>query len=128
LPLFHTAGINLYTLPVYLAGGQSTIIAKFAPAVALSLIAEGRVSQFFGVPAIYQAFSLAPNIDDIPLGNVRRFGCGGAPLPAPLIRFFAERGVQVCNGYGMTETGPTVFLMDPAHAATRSALSANRNC
>src|SRR5262245_49458469 len=29
LPLFHTAGINLHTLPVFLAGGTSMILSKF---------------------------------------------------------------------------------------------------
>src|SRR3546814_18792668 len=51
--------------------------------------------------------------------KVRSWGCGGAPLPATLIRLFAGRGVKVCNGMGMTETGPTVFLMDAAHAETK---------
>lgn len=28
-PIFHTAGINLYTLPVFLTGGSSTILPRF---------------------------------------------------------------------------------------------------
>ena len=116
LPLFHTAGINLHTLPIFLAGGLSHVLRKFEPAAALDLIGRGEVTAFFGVPAIYQAFSLDPRLGEIDLGLVRSWGCGGAPLPEPLIRFYAERGVLVCNGFGMTETGPTVFLMDREHA------------
>lgn len=118
LPLFHTAGINLHTLPVFLNGGSSTILPKFDAETLAGLIREGSVTQFFGVPAIYQAFSLMPEIDEIDWSDVR-CGCGGAPLPEPLIRFFAERGCQVLNGFGMTETGPTVFLMDPARASEK---------
>ena len=73
----------------------------------------------FGVPAIYQAISLSPRFADADLTCVRHWGCGGAPLPESLIRAFLAKGVAVCNGMGMTETGPTVFLMDPAHAADR---------
>jgi fatty-acyl-CoA synthase len=73
------------------------------------------VNQFFGVPAIYQAFSLLPDVGEIDWSSVR-CGCGGAPLPEPLIRFFAGLGAKVLNGMGMTETGPTVFLMDPENA------------
>jgi len=29
LPLFHTAGINLHTLPVFIAGGKNTVVSKF---------------------------------------------------------------------------------------------------
>ena len=44
LPLFHTAGINLHTLPLFLAGGTSTVLAKFEVDPLLDLIAEGRVT------------------------------------------------------------------------------------
>jgi fatty-acyl-CoA synthase len=37
-------------------------------------------------------------------------------LPDALVRVFAARGARVCNGYGMTETGPTTFLVDSEHA------------
>jgi fatty-acyl-CoA synthase len=118
LPLFHTAGINLYTLPLFLAGGCSTIVPKFEPERLLALIRRGEVTQFFGVPAVYQSFSLMPEVDAIDWKGLR-CGCGGAPLPEPLIRFFAARGAQVLNGMGMTETGPTVFLMDPENAGRK---------
>ena len=115
LPLFHTAGINLYTLPLFLNGGSSTMLPKFDADTLLTLLRDGEVTQFFGVPAIYQEFSLARRTEEVEWASVR-CGCGGAPLPEPLIRFFAERGAHVLNGFGMTETGPTVFLMDSDHA------------
>ncbi len=111
LPLFHTAGINLYTLPIFLFGGHSTVFAKFDPDGILATLKSGTVNQFFGVPAIYQAFSLHADIDEVDWSAIR-CGCGGAPLPEPLITFFAERGALICNGFGMTETGPTAFLVD----------------
>jgi len=118
LPLFHTAGINLYTMPVFLNGGSSAIVPKFDAGTLLDQIRSGAVTQFFGVPAIYQAFSLLPGIDAVDWSGLR-CGCGGAPLPEPLIRFFADRGAHVLNGMGMTETGPTVFLMDAARAGDK---------
>ncbi|MBY0530914.1 MAG: long-chain fatty acid--CoA ligase [Xanthobacteraceae bacterium] len=119
LPLFHTAGINLHALPVFIAGGTSHVIPKFDIDAALQLIESGAITLFFGVPAIYQAFSLHPALDRADLTRVRHWGCGGAPLPENLIRSFLAKGARVCNGMGMTETGPTVFLMDPAHAAEK---------
>ena len=116
LPLFHTAGINLHTLPLFLAGGMSYVTRKFEPEKALELIGAGQLSVFFGVPAIYQSFSLHGDFAAIDFARVRSWGCGGAPLPETLVHLFAGRGARICNGFGMTETGPTVFLMDPAHA------------
>jgi len=119
LPLFHTAGINLHTLPVFFSGGTNTVLSKFEIDPLLDLIAAGRVSLFFGVPAIYQALSLSPRFAAMDFSPVRHWGCGGAPLNESLIRTFLAKGVRVCNGMGMTETGPTVFLMDPARAAEK---------
>lgn len=119
LPLFHTAGINLHALPVFIAGGTSHVIPKLDIDAMVRLIEDGTITLFFGVPAVYQAFSLHPAFHRADLSRVRHWGCGGAPLPDNLIRSFLEKGVRVCNGMGMTETGPTVFLMDPAHAAEK---------
>ena len=116
LPLFHTAGINLHALPVFIAGGTSNVLAKFEVDPLVALIEAGDVDVFFGVPAIYQAISLHPRFAGLDFSNVRHWGCGGAPLSEQLIQAFHARGALVCNGMGMTETGPTVFLMDPAHA------------
>ncbi|MDJ1160041.1 long-chain fatty acid--CoA ligase [Chelatococcus sp. SYSU_G07232] len=119
LPLFHTAGINLHSLPVYLAGGTVHVLPKFDVEAVMGLLESGSLTLFFGVPAIYQAISLHPAFPQADLSRVRNWGCGGAPLPDALIRAFLAKGVVVCNGMGMTETGPTVFIMDPAHAAEK---------
>ncbi len=119
LPLFHTAGINLHTLPVLLHGGTIRVLKKFEIDPVMAALAAGQCSAFFGVPAIYQAISLHKDFARADLSLVRSWGCGGAPLPASLIELFARRGIRVCNGMGMTETGPTVFLMDTAHAEAK---------
>ncbi|WP_298964504.1 AMP-binding protein [uncultured Roseibium sp.] len=119
LPLFHTAGINLPTLPIYLNGGSSTVLRKFDPDTVLGLIDAGAVTSFFGVPAIYQALALSSVIGRTDFSGVRSLGCGGAPVPKHLLTDFQKRGVTICNGMGMTETGPTVFLMDRSHASKK---------
>jgi fatty-acyl-CoA synthase len=119
LPLFHTAGINLPTLPIFLNGGTSTVLRKFEAETVLDLIDAGRVTSFFAVPAVYQALALSPRIGRTDFSRVGSLGCGGAPVPGHLLTEFAKRGVTICNGMGMTETGPTVFLMDKARAADK---------
>lgn len=119
LPLFHTAGINLPTLPLFLLGGTSIVLSKFEADVVVDLLLKAELSVFFGVPAIYQALALHPRFDDIDFSGIHSLGCGGAPIPAKLLQDYLDRGVTICNGMGMTETGPTVFLMDPDHAQTK---------
>ncbi|MFN4098285.1 MAG: class I adenylate-forming enzyme family protein [Pararhodobacter sp.] len=118
LPLFHTGGINLFTLPLFLWGGRSLVLRKFDAPALEDLIGQGAVTQFFGVPAIYQALKQM-DLNGVDLSHVRGWACGGAALPEATIRFFAERGALICNGFGMTETGPTGFLIDRAAAIAK---------
>jgi fatty-acyl-CoA synthase len=119
LPLFHTAGINLHTLPVLIAGGTAHILPGFEARETLRLIGEGKIDVFLGVPAIYRELSLHPDFAETDLSRVRHWACGGAPLPDSLVECFAARGPRVCNGFGMTETGPTAFLSYPEAATTK---------
>ncbi len=111
LPMFHTAGINLYSSSMFLAGGTVLVQRSFEPEEALQVLAE-RATVFFGVPAVYQMLADQPGFDGRRLSGVRSWGCGGAPLSPRVAQHFAEHGIRVRTGFGMTETGPAVFLMD----------------
>lgn len=111
LPLFHTAGINLYSSAVLLTGGTVLVPRSFDADQAMSTLAE-RATVFFGVPAIYQALLESPAFDAASLQRVRSWGCGGAPLPTQVAKYYADQGIRIRTGMGMTETGPTVFLLD----------------
>lgn len=116
LPLFHTAGINLHTLPVLFGGGTVHILPGFEAGEMLSLINAGALDVFIGVPAIYRELTLHPDFATTDLTRLRHWSCGGAPLADILVETFAARGAIVCNGFGMTETGPTAFLVDARDA------------
>lgn len=116
LPLFHTAGINLHTLPVLFVGGTVHILPGFEAGPMLELINAGALDVFIGVPAVYRELSLHPDFSNTDLTRLRHWACGGAPLADVLVEQFAARGAIVCNGFGMTETGPTAFLVDAARA------------
>ena len=117
LPLFHTAGIQLVTLPTLIAGGTVVVMPAFDAERALALMP--RLDVFFGVPAVYQQMALHADFESADLSHVRAWGCGGAPLPDVLVERFAARGARVCNGYGMTETGPTAFVAAPEDALAK---------
>jgi len=120
LPLFHTGGINLVTLPTLIMGGRVLLTHGFDLELTVDLLESGELDSFFGVPAIYQAISLHPRFAELNLSGVRSWGCGGAPMPDKLLQQFAARGATVLNGMGMTETGPTVFLMDKKNALRKT--------
>jgi len=119
LPNFHTAGINLHALPTLFAGGRVLLLPGFDADAVVGLIEARRVDAFFAVPTVYQALLDHPRFAAAPLDRVRHWGCGGAPLPDSLALACRDIGIRLCNGMGMTETGPTAFLLDPADAWDR---------
>ena len=119
LPIFHTAGINLHSLPTLFQGGRVLVLSGFNAEAVVTLLEARRLDTFFAVPTIYQALLDHPRFGAAPLGHVRHWGCGGAPLPDVLVERCRTLRVRVCNGMGMTETGPTAFLASPAEAWNR---------
>ena len=119
LPNFHTAGINLHALPTLLSGGRVVLLEAFDADTIVELLAARRLDTLFAVPAVYQSLLDHPEFAGLPLGHVRHWGSGGAPLPDALALRCRGLGIRICNGMGMTETGPTAFLLDPADAWDR---------
>jgi fatty-acyl-CoA synthase len=117
LPMFHTAGINLFALPLFLWGGMSHVLPRFDADRLVALLAAGEVTHLFAVPTTWQALADHPRLDAAALGRLRGIASGGAALPEALARRLAARGAVLRNGFGMTETGPTGLLNDAASAA-----------
>ena len=113
LPMFHVGGIGLFTLPTLYAGGRVVLPRRFDPGEALRLIETERVTIVFGVPTIHRALLQHPDFDKTDFRSVRYFYSGGAPCPVDLIRAFHSRGLAFGQGYGLTETSPTHFLLVP---------------
>jgi len=74
---------------------------------------------FFGVAAVYLFMSQHPDFERTDLSHVRSWASGGSALPTSLLETYARRGIVIRQGFGMTETGPTVFLIDHKHALSK---------
>jgi fatty-acyl-CoA synthase len=116
LPNFHTAGINLHALPALISGATVLVLPDFDADSVVTLFEQRRLDIMFGVPSVYASLLDHPRFASSPLHHVRHWGCGGAPMPPALLERYRALGIRLCNGMGMTETGPTAFLVDPADA------------
>ncbi|MEC9345859.1 MAG: long-chain fatty acid--CoA ligase [Pseudomonadota bacterium] len=121
LPLFHTGGLNCYTNPVLHAGGTVLVMKAFDPRACLALLddAELGITHFFGVPANYQFMAQQPEFAKTDLSRIRTAGVGGAPVPVPLLEIWNARGLGLAQGFGMTETSPTVLVLDASDAMSK---------
>jgi fatty-acyl-CoA synthase len=116
LPQFHCGGWNVQPLLAWWKGAKVVLEREFEPARVLSLLAEKRVTSLMGVPAIYLFLSHEPAFADADLSSLRLAVVGGAPMPEELIRVWQARGIEIVQGYGLTEAAPNVLCLPPEDA------------
>jgi fatty-acyl-CoA synthase len=116
LPQFHCGGWNVQALLGWWKGARIVLERAFDPARCLALIEEKRVTTMMGVPANYLFLSQEPVFATADLSSLRRAVVGGAPMPEALLEVWHERGVDVVQGYGLTEAAPNVLCLPPEDA------------
>ena len=119
LPQFHSGGWNVQALLAWWKGATVVLEPSFDAARALDLIEEKRVTTMMGVPATYLFMSEQPGFANVDLSSLRLAVVGGAPMPESLLHTWRDRGVDIVQGYGLTEAAPNVLCLPPEDAARK---------
>ena len=110
LPLFHSFGQTVQMNTGFSMGSTLVLVPRFDPVDALQTMDREDVTFFAGVPTMYWAMlSAGATGADLAkvAANLRMAASGGASLPVEIIKTFKERfGVQILEGYGLSETSP----------------------
>jgi fatty-acyl-CoA synthase len=109
-PLFHATGLGQVSLPTLFKGGTVVVAPKFDPAWMLATIAEQRIASFSAVPTMLQLLCDHQDFATTDLSSLRFVIYGGSMVAERVAVAWQRRGVQVLQGYGMTEASPGVFL------------------
>jgi len=109
IPVAHMYGFNISLLSTLRVGGTVVFADHFDPQSCVELIATHGVDRFAGVPPMWRALLDSPGIPDDAFRDVDRISSGAAALHPALWAEFKERfDVELQEGYGLTETSPTV--------------------
>ena len=113
VPMFHAMGWGIPWSALMLGCKQVMPHRFMAPGRLLSLLADEGVTLSAGVPTIWQGVKglVEANSDQYDLSNLSRLTCGGSAPPPSLIRWYWDTlGVEMIQGWGMTETSPLATL------------------
>ena len=113
VPMFHAMGWGMPWSALML-GCKQVLPHRFMDVARLvELLATEHVTVSSGVPTIWQGVrtTLEANPDKYDLSNLSRLTCGGSAPPPSLIRWYWDTlGVEMIQGWGMTETSPLATL------------------
>jgi len=119
IPLFHvyamTVGMN-YTIAV---GGNMVLLPKFNLKEVIETIEKHKITNFPGVPAIYNAINNYKEIDKHDLTSIKVCLSGAASLPTYVKQQFEKTtGAKLIEGYGLSEASPVTHA-NPIYGENR---------
>ena len=124
LPFAHLFGLTVTASAPLLVGARVTTMERFHPVKAVDLLTNG-VTQVAGVPAVFHALLTAVTRRGVDLrGSALRLClCGGAVLPVELQDRWADvTGIELRQGYGLTEAGPVCLVNRPDRFNVRGSM------
>ena len=114
LPLFHSFGQTCGLNTAVRTGACLTLLPRFDPSEALTMLARDSVTIFEGVPTMYAAMMNHPGAAQTDSSRLRRCVSGAAALPLGVLKGFEQAfGCVILEGYGLSETSPVASFNPP---------------
>jgi len=109
LPLFHSFALDLCLGRSVLSALTMILVNRFDAGLVFSLFEKQKVTTFWGAPPMYFAFVNTPGLDKYDVSSLRYAFSGAAALPVVILERFKElTGVEIMEGYGLSETSPVL--------------------
>jgi len=109
LPLFHIFGLNALLLAGLRAGASLVLMERFDPVSTIEAIRRHGVTVLSGAPPMWTALGQLPEVTPADVATVRIARSGASALPPTTFALVRDRlGLEVAEGYGLTETSPVV--------------------
>lgn len=113
VPFFHVHGLLACAFPTFLTGSTMVIPSRLVPRTILETIERERITWVHGPAALYLALMQLDTevVRQYDHSSLRGAAGGGMPLPLDTSRKFQDTfGVNLMEGYGMTEVPPIIIV------------------
>ena len=110
-PMFHTGGWNVLTVPFFHMGATLLLSPEVEPGRVLRNVERESATVLVAVPAVLRMMTEHGRWSETDLSSLRFVKGGGGPCRDAVIQAWRDRGVELSQGYGLTECGPNNFAM-----------------
>ena len=107
LPLFHAFGLTSSLVVPMIKNASIELVEKFSLKKLVRTLSNKEVGVFVGVPAMYAIMKGLFERGNT-FNHIQLWVSGGDYLPLSLQQWYADRGVDIRQGYGLTEASPIV--------------------
>jgi len=114
LPLFHSFALNTLLLVPIFSGAFTIYHKRFSPVSVLREIEQERVTTLIAVASMYKVLVASEMSEKADVSSLRRCVAGGERVPESVLDGVKEvMGVELLQGYGLTEASPVVAANNP---------------
>lgn len=112
LPMYHCFGWTCSVLNPLYCGAEVVILDSFTPKETIATIRDEGVTDMYIVPSICSLLTKLASTED--MKTLRLVVSGGTTLPLKIQQdFIGKFGVDICEGYGLSETSPVLTMNPP---------------
>lgn len=109
LPLFHIFGLNVMLGTALRAGSSVVLVERFDPSSAIESIQKHKVTVLAGAPTMWATWAAMGGVASDSFATVTVATSGAAALDPSVSLAIKERfGLEIGEGYGLTEASPVV--------------------
>lgn len=112
-PMFHAADLLITAFTI--TGAACSFLPEFSGANALKALQDYKITTSMFAPTMIIMILQEPDIKEYDLANFRLLFYGSSPMAAEWVQKTIEtfEGVEIQQGYGLTETSPILTILEP---------------
>ena len=109
LPMYHCFSWTCSVLYPLSKGAAVVILDSFTPKETIETIRTEKITDMYVVPSICSLLTKLATAED--MSSLRLVVSGGTTLPVQIANdFIGKFGVEICEGYGLSESSPVVTM------------------
>jgi len=123
LPLYHSAQMHVFLMPLLLCGGTTLIAESPEAGSCLRTIRDEGITSFFAPPTVWIALLRHPEFVPAELGSLVKAYYGASIMPVPVLLELQSElpALRFYNCYGQSEIGPLATVLGPEEHVARPA-------